>query len=74
MSSASQPTAFSSPPVTGRRPAIPTVPELEGTPFWTSTEALATEQLPEHLIVHGGSVVAVDLAQAFLRLGSKVTL
>jgi len=59
---------------TGRRPAIPAVPGLEGTPYWTSTEALAAEDLPKHLIVYGGSVVAVELAQAFLRLGSKVTL
>jgi len=56
---------------TGRRPSIPAVPGLEGTPYWTSTEALVTERLPEHLIVYGGSVVAVELAQAFLRLGSK---
>ncbi len=59
---------------TGRRPAIPAVPGLAGTPYWTSTEALVAEQLPEHLIVYGGSVVAVELAQAFLRLGSEVTL
>jgi len=59
---------------TGRRPAIPAIPGLDGTPYWTSTEALAAEQLPEHLIVYGGSVVAVELAQAFLRFGSNVTL
>ena len=59
---------------TGRRPAIPAIAGLDGTPYWTSTEALAAEALPEHLIVYGGSVVAVELAQAFLRLGSKVTL
>jgi mercuric reductase len=59
---------------TGRRPAIPAVPGLEDTPYWTSTEALAAKELPGHLIVYGGSVVAVELAQAFLRLGSQVTL
>jgi mercuric reductase len=59
---------------TGRRPAIPAVAGLAGTPYWTSTEALAAQELPAHLIVYGGSVVAVELAQAFLRLGSKVTL
>jgi mercuric reductase len=59
---------------TGRRPAIPAVPGLAGTPYWTSTDALDAEQLPKHLIVYGGSVVAVELAQAFLRLGSNVTL
>ncbi len=59
---------------TGARPAIPDIPGLAGTPFWTSTEALATDTLPEHLIVVGGSVVALELAQAFLHLGSRVTL
>lgn len=59
---------------TGRSPQVPDVPGLAGTPFWTSTEALVTEETPAHLIVHGGSVVALELAQAYLRLGSRVTL
>lgn len=59
---------------TGASPSIPDVPGLKDTPYWTSTEALVAETLPEHLIVYGGSVVALELAQAFLRLGSQVTL
>ena len=59
---------------TGRSPAIPDFPSLKGAPYWTSTEALIAEELPQHLIVYGGSVVALELAQAFLRLGSRVTL
>ncbi len=59
---------------TGARPAIPAIPGLENTPYWTSTEALAADTLPDHLVVIGGSVVALELAQAFLRLGSQVTL
>ena len=59
---------------TGRSPQVPDVPGLTGTPFWTSTEALVAEETPAHLIVHGGSVVALELAQAYLRLGSRVTL
>ena len=59
---------------TGAAPTIPEVPGLKGTPYWTSTEALVADDLPEHLIVYGGSVVALELAQAFLRLGSDVTL
>ena len=59
---------------TGRSPRIPDVPGLAGTPFWTSTEALVAEETPEHLLVYGGSVVALELAQAYLRLGSRVTL
>jgi mercuric reductase len=59
---------------TGASPAIPDVPGLAGTPFWTSTEALIAEELPNHLLAYGGSVVALELAQAFLRLGSEVTM
>jgi len=59
---------------TGARPAVPDIPGLKDTPYWTSTEALIAEQIPEHLVVIGASVVALELAQAFLRLGSKVTI
>ena len=59
---------------TGRSPIIPGTPGLSATPYWTSTTALLADQTPEHLLVYGASVVALELAQAFLRLGSKVTL
>ncbi len=59
---------------TGASPAVPSIPGLRDSPYWTSTEALVAEDLPEHLIVLGGSVVGLELAQAFLRLGSKVTV
>lgn len=59
---------------TGASPAVPPIPGLQDTPFWTSTEALVADDLPHHLIVLGGSVVGLELAQAFLRLGSKVTV
>ena len=59
---------------TGRSPSIPDTPGLAETPYWTSTTALVAEQLPKHLLVYGASVVALELAQAFLRLGSQVTV
>ncbi|GGX86409.1 mercuric reductase [Litchfieldella qijiaojingensis] len=59
---------------TGASPAIPPVPGLAKTPYWTSTTALASETIPQHLAVIGASVVAVELAQAFARLGSQVTI
>ena len=59
---------------TGSRPYIPDIPGLADSPFWTSTEALEAAELPRHLLVLGGSVVAVELAQAFRRLGCEVTL
>ncbi len=59
---------------TGASPLIPPIPGLAETPYWTSTEALVASQVPRHLTVLGASVVALELAQAFLRLGSDVTL
>lgn len=59
---------------TGASPVVPAIPGLADTPFWTSTEALIAEDLPEHLVVVGGGFVAVELAQAFRRLGSRVSL
>ncbi len=59
---------------TGATAVIPAIPVLRDTPYWTSTEALAAEEIPKELIVLGGSVVAVELAQAYARLGSHVTL
>ena len=59
---------------TGAGPTIPPVPGLSDTPYWTSTTALASDTIPERLVVIGASVVAVELAQAFARLGSEVTI
>ncbi|MEO7245815.1 MAG: mercury(II) reductase [Rubrivivax sp.] len=59
---------------TGASAAVPPIPGLKETPFWTSTEALVTETIPPQLAVIGSSVVALELAQAFARLGSQVTI
>lgn len=59
---------------TGASAAMPPIPGLQETPYWTSTEALASDSIPPRLAVIGSSVVAVELAQAFARLGSKVTI
>ncbi|MDL4438356.1 mercury(II) reductase [Enterobacter hormaechei] len=59
---------------TGASPAVPPIPGLKDTPYWTSTEALVSETIPKRLAVIGSSVVALELAQAFARLGAKVTI
>ncbi len=59
---------------TGASAAVPPIPGLKDTPYWTSTEALVSDAIPERLAVVGSSVVAVELAQAFARLGSKVSI
>ena len=57
---------------TGTIPAVPPVPGLAGTPYWTNHEAIETEQVPGSLIVLGGGAVGCELAQMFARFGSEV--
>ena len=59
---------------TGASAAEPPIDGLAGTPYWTSTEALFSDARPRHLIVIGGSFVALETAQAYRRLGSEVTM
>ena len=59
---------------TGSTPTIPPIEGLSGTPYWTSNEALFAEEMPQHLVVIGSSVVALEIAQAYRRLGSEVTV
>ena len=59
---------------TGSKASIPEIQGLADTPYWTSDEAVFSERLPKHLLVIGSSVIALELAQAYLRLGSAVTL
>ena len=59
---------------TGASASVPDIQGLKATPFWTSTEALVADTVPEHLVVLGASVVALELAQAFRHIGAKVTV
>jgi mercuric reductase len=64
---------------TGSRPTIPDIPGLDTVPYLTSDlldadEAGRLTELPESLVVLGGGYVAVELAQLFARLGSRVTV
>lgn len=59
---------------TGSEPTIPPIEGLAETPYWTSTEALFAKDLPQHLVVIGSSVVALEITQAYRRLGSEVTV
>lgn len=59
---------------TGSRPKIPAIPGLAETPFFTSDTIFRNRVLPRHLIIIGGGPVGMEMAQAFRRLGSQVTV
>src|SRR6202047_662128 len=58
----------------GTRAAVPDIPGLTGAAPLTNVEALELDRLPAHLIVLGGGYVGLEMAQAFRRFGSRVTV
>jgi pyruvate/2-oxoglutarate dehydrogenase complex dihydrolipoamide dehydrogenase (E3) component len=58
----------------GTRAAIPDIPGLVSARPLTHVEALELDYLPAHLIVLGGGYVGLELAQAYRRFGSRVTV
>ncbi|WP_074317373.1 dihydrolipoyl dehydrogenase family protein [Singulisphaera sp. GP187] len=59
---------------TGTRARIDPIPGLSMARPLTHIEALDLDQVPEHLLILGGGFVGLELAQAFRRLGSHVTI
>jgi pyruvate/2-oxoglutarate dehydrogenase complex dihydrolipoamide dehydrogenase (E3) component len=58
----------------GTHATIPSVPGLDGAGPLTNIEALDLDYVPQHLIVLGGGYVGLELAQAYRRFGSRVTI
>ncbi|TAJ34358.1 MAG: dihydrolipoamide dehydrogenase, partial [Reyranella sp.] len=59
---------------TGSRPTLPPIPGLAETPHFTNETIFANRTLPAHLVVIGGGPIGLEMAQAFRRLGSRVTV
>lgn len=59
---------------TGSRPAVPAIHGLAEAGFLDEATVWDLDQLPESLVILGGGPLAVELGQAFARLGSTVTL
>lgn len=59
---------------TGTQPAIPPIPGLAGTPYWTNREIVTVTEPPASLIVLGGGAVGGELAQVFARFGTRVDI
>jgi pyruvate/2-oxoglutarate dehydrogenase complex dihydrolipoamide dehydrogenase (E3) component len=58
----------------GSEPFVPPIPGIDDVSYWTSREATSTRELPSSLVILGGGVVGVEMAQVFVRFGVRVTL
>ncbi len=58
----------------GTRPALPPVPGLDSVGALTNENIFDLDEIPPSLAVLGGGAIGVEMAQAFARLGSSVTL
>ena len=58
----------------GDRPSRPPIDGIENVPALDSTSIMELDSVPEHLLVFGGSYVALEFGQMFRRFGSRVTI
>jgi pyruvate/2-oxoglutarate dehydrogenase complex dihydrolipoamide dehydrogenase (E3) component len=58
----------------GGRPSVPPLPGIDDVPFLTNRTMLELDQVPEHLVVVGGSYIGLEFAQMHRRFGAKVTI
>ncbi|HEV3326380.1 MAG TPA: mercuric reductase [Puia sp.] len=59
---------------TGALPVIPPIPGLNDIRYLTSTSILDLMEIPSHLVIIGGSYIALEFGQLYKRLGSEVTI
>jgi pyruvate/2-oxoglutarate dehydrogenase complex dihydrolipoamide dehydrogenase (E3) component len=58
----------------GSTAAVPDIPGLAEAVPWTNREITTTDRVPGRLVIIGGGVVSVEMADAFTALGSRVTI
>jgi len=58
----------------GARAAVPPIPGLDQVPYLTNSGMVDVDFLPEHLLILGGSYVALEFAQMYARFGSNITV
>lgn len=59
---------------TGSSAVIPPIPGLAGTPHLTNREIFSLDRLPQSMIILGGGPIGSEMAQAFGRLGTRVSV
>ncbi|MFQ5679859.1 MAG: dihydrolipoyl dehydrogenase family protein [Gemmatimonadota bacterium] len=57
---------------TGSRPAIPPIPGLDETGYFTHETAFDRPTIPSSVIIVGGGAIGIEFAQAYRRLGTRV--
>ncbi|WP_207484357.1 FAD-containing oxidoreductase [Arenibaculum pallidiluteum] len=58
----------------GGRAAVPPLPGVDRVPTLTNTSMLQLDQVPDHLVVVGGSYIGLEFAQMYRRFGARVTI
>jgi pyruvate/2-oxoglutarate dehydrogenase complex dihydrolipoamide dehydrogenase (E3) component len=58
----------------GGRAIVPDMSGIADVPYFTNSSLLATDTLPDHLVVIGGSYIGLEFAQIYRRFGSQVTV
>jgi pyruvate/2-oxoglutarate dehydrogenase complex dihydrolipoamide dehydrogenase (E3) component len=58
----------------GGRAVVPDIPGLADIDFLTNVSILELDTLPEHLVIVGGSYIALEFAQMYRRFGAEVTV
>lgn len=59
---------------TGSSPLVPPIPGLDSVPYYTNETIFDLRERPDHLLIIGGGPIGMEMAQAHIRLGSKVTV
>lgn len=59
---------------TGSLPVVPPIPGIDQVPYFTNETIFDSREQPKHLIILGAGPVGLELAQAFRRLGTEVTV
>lgn len=59
---------------TGSSPLVPPIPGLDSVPYETNETLFDLREKPEHLLIVGGGPIGLEMAQAHIRMGCKVTV
>jgi pyruvate/2-oxoglutarate dehydrogenase complex dihydrolipoamide dehydrogenase (E3) component len=59
---------------TGAKATVPPIEGIKDVPYLTNRELFSLKELPKHLVIIGGSYIALEIGQIFKRFGSEVTM